>query len=74
LWSRKWRESWKIDSEEEVMLTAVQEKVSSENKEKSQSAQRWRRRRVRKRSRRLRGRVTEGQFKFGFRAGVKDRF
>ena len=49
MWSRKWRESWKIDSEEEVVLTAVQEKVS-------------------------RGRVTEGQFKFGFRAGVKDRF
>jgi hypothetical protein len=34
LWSRKWRESWKRDrEEEEVVLAAVQE-VLSESKEK----------------------------------------
>jgi hypothetical protein len=33
LWIRKWRESWKGDREEEVVLAAVLE-VSSESKEK----------------------------------------
>jgi hypothetical protein len=48
LWSRKWRESWKRDREEELVLAVVQEKVLSESKEKSQSAQRRPRERVRK--------------------------
>jgi hypothetical protein len=54
LWSRKWRESWKTDGDQEVVLAAVQEEVVSESKEKSQSAQR-RPRRMGKRSRRWRG-------------------
>jgi antitoxin component YwqK of YwqJK toxin-antitoxin module len=36
LWSRKWRESWTRDREEEVVPAALQEEVLSESKEKSQ--------------------------------------
>ena len=38
VWSRKWRESWKRDIEEEVVLAAVQETVLRESKEESQIA------------------------------------
>jgi hypothetical protein len=38
VWSRKWRESWKRDIEEEVVLAAVQEELLRESKEKSQIA------------------------------------
>jgi hypothetical protein len=38
VWSRKWREGWKEDIEEEVVLTAVQEELLRESKEKSQIA------------------------------------
>ena len=38
MWSRKWREGWKEDIEEEVVLTAVQEELLRESKEKSQIA------------------------------------
>ncbi len=33
MWSRKWRESWERDIEEEVVLAAVQETVLRESKE-----------------------------------------
>jgi hypothetical protein len=33
VWSRKWRESWERDIEEEVVLAAVQETVLRESKE-----------------------------------------
>ena len=39
MWIRKWREGWKRDREEELVLVAVQEEVLSESKETSQSAQ-----------------------------------
>ena len=55
MWSGKWRESWKREREEEVVLAAVQEEVLSESKEKSESAQRRPRRRMGRRSRRWRG-------------------
>ena len=38
--SRKWRESWKRDREEEVVLSAVQEEVLSDSKrEKKEESQ-----------------------------------
>ena len=38
MWIRKWREGWKRDREEELVLVAVQEEVLRESKETSQSA------------------------------------
>ena len=75
LWSIEWRESWKRDRDEEMVLAAVQEEVLSESKEKTQSAQRWPTRRMGRRSRR-RGAVAE--WRLGFEvllqsAGVRDR-
>jgi hypothetical protein len=55
LWSRKWRESWKRDREEELVLVAVQEEVLSKSKEKSQCADMRPRRRMGRRSRGCRG-------------------
>jgi hypothetical protein len=54
LWIRKWRESWKRDREQEVVLAAVQVEVLSESKKKSESAQTRPRRRMGRWSRRWR--------------------
>jgi hypothetical protein len=54
LWSRKWRERWKRNGDEEVVLT-VHQAVFSESKKKIQCAQRRPRRRMGRRSRRWRG-------------------
>jgi hypothetical protein len=36
--SRKWRESWRIDGEEEVVMKAVKEELLRESEGKRQSA------------------------------------
>jgi hypothetical protein len=59
LWSRNWRESWKRDREDEVVLAAVQDEVLSGSKAKHQSAQRRPRKRIGRRSSRWRGSDTQ---------------